>query len=537
MSEYLQFGQHPDADQVSAFVEQALPAHEQEQMLGHLAVCSECRAVVALSLPIVEEPAKLPAMHVRKPWFSGWNFAWSTAAVFAALAIFAVYLYRANHAPNAPSPNQMASVHPPPPIASPAGSSAASAKPAQHGSSTQSTGKTSAASAGKEQKQSPEALISGKDVTVLPMESRNMATLDNSVQAPSAGLAGKPEAKVRISAGVSAGMSGGMGTGTGYRASVGANSSAPASDHLKAAAPATGAIFAAAPPVTVSAAVPPSMQSSETVTVLAAPGIETESANVAANLDEAPLSQLQLTQIKHRLPSRLAVLSMATQGRRIVAIDTHNAVFLSADSGKHWKAVDAQWPGRAVSASLVVFQAENRARYSQDKLASPDIVNGSFAVKEPSFAVVPGSRIVGTVTDRTGAVISGASVAVIDPATHSARSVRTDSAGHYTVNGLVPGSYRVEAQASGFNKYLLSDVVVAANRPATVNLTLDIGAATQTVTVVAENQEITAIKKSKAMPVMPSEEPALFEIVTESGARWTSVDGVAWTPMQSHPSR
>ena len=37
MSEALQFGQHPDADQISAFVEQALPAHEREQMLGHMA--------------------------------------------------------------------------------------------------------------------------------------------------------------------------------------------------------------------------------------------------------------------------------------------------------------------------------------------------------------------------------------------------------------------------------------------------------------------------------------------------------------------
>ena len=53
MSETLQSGRHPDADQISAFVESALPAYEREQVLDHLAVCTECRAIVALSLPEV----------------------------------------------------------------------------------------------------------------------------------------------------------------------------------------------------------------------------------------------------------------------------------------------------------------------------------------------------------------------------------------------------------------------------------------------------------------------------------------------------
>jgi hypothetical protein len=58
MSENLQFEFHPDGDQISAFVEHALPGHEREQMLEHLAVCAECRAIVALSLPELEAPAQ-----------------------------------------------------------------------------------------------------------------------------------------------------------------------------------------------------------------------------------------------------------------------------------------------------------------------------------------------------------------------------------------------------------------------------------------------------------------------------------------------
>jgi hypothetical protein len=42
---------HPDADLLSAFAEQSLPAAEREQILGHLALCGSCREVVALAIP------------------------------------------------------------------------------------------------------------------------------------------------------------------------------------------------------------------------------------------------------------------------------------------------------------------------------------------------------------------------------------------------------------------------------------------------------------------------------------------------------
>ena len=54
MNERAQFEYHPDADQIGAFVEQALPEHERVQMLDHLAVCAECRAIVVLSLPEIQ---------------------------------------------------------------------------------------------------------------------------------------------------------------------------------------------------------------------------------------------------------------------------------------------------------------------------------------------------------------------------------------------------------------------------------------------------------------------------------------------------
>src|SRR5580692_3060004 len=92
MSELLQTGQHPDADQLSAFVEHALPAHEQEWMLAHLAVCPDCRSVVAVSMPPVEELPEVQPKPVRRPWFSGWNLVWPVAAAFAAILLIVVMM-------------------------------------------------------------------------------------------------------------------------------------------------------------------------------------------------------------------------------------------------------------------------------------------------------------------------------------------------------------------------------------------------------------------------------------------------------------
>jgi Carboxypeptidase regulatory-like domain/Putative zinc-finger len=92
MSELLQSGQHPDADQLSAFIEHALPAHEQEETFAHLAICPHCRSIVALSMPPV---AELPQPHpepARRRWLSGWMMVWPAGAALAALLLAGIYI-------------------------------------------------------------------------------------------------------------------------------------------------------------------------------------------------------------------------------------------------------------------------------------------------------------------------------------------------------------------------------------------------------------------------------------------------------------
>src|ERR1039458_5290592 len=121
MSELHQSGLHPDADQLNAFVEHALPPHERERTLAHLAGCPACRAVVSLSLP----PALAAHPHaepVRRPWFLGWNLAWPVAAAFAALVPLVLYVHKTQTAArHAAAPSEIAESQPAaPPLAPPA---------------------------------------------------------------------------------------------------------------------------------------------------------------------------------------------------------------------------------------------------------------------------------------------------------------------------------------------------------------------------------------------------------------------------------
>jgi hypothetical protein len=96
MNKQLQSGQHPDADQISAFVDHALPAHEREDMLAHLAGCADCRETVALSLPATEnEPATTAAVKKPRSWTWGMRLLWPATAA-ALTVVLLVFHYAAN---------------------------------------------------------------------------------------------------------------------------------------------------------------------------------------------------------------------------------------------------------------------------------------------------------------------------------------------------------------------------------------------------------------------------------------------------------
>jgi hypothetical protein len=93
------------------------------------------------------------------------------------------------------------------------------------------------------------------------------------------------------------------------------------------------------------------------------------------------------------------------------------------------------------------------------------------------------SRISGTVTDTSGAVVAGAKVTVKNDATQVTRTTETSSAGTYTVTDLIPGTYTVTMDFTGFQASVHSGVGVDVARGSTVDAVLEPGNAQQTVTV------------------------------------------------------
>jgi hypothetical protein len=85
-------GEHPDADQLTAFSEQQLSGAERESVLAHLAACAECREIVALATP--EPAATQPTFVPARSWWSVRSFKWGAAAAAVAMAALGLALLR-----------------------------------------------------------------------------------------------------------------------------------------------------------------------------------------------------------------------------------------------------------------------------------------------------------------------------------------------------------------------------------------------------------------------------------------------------------
>src|SRR6266567_302796 len=92
-------------------------------------------------------------------------------------------------------------------------------------------------------------------------------------------------------------------------------------------------------------------------------------------------------------------------------------------------------------------------------------------------------RISGTVTDPAGAVVPNTKITITNEATKVARSATTDGSGFYVADNLLTGTYSVTAERSGFKTIYQGGIGLAAGARVTVNLNLEVGAASETVEV------------------------------------------------------
>ncbi len=92
------------------------------------------------------------------------------------------------------------------------------------------------------------------------------------------------------------------------------------------------------------------------------------------------------------------------------------------------------------------------------------------------------AQIQGTVTDSSGAVISGATVALVNTDTAAALTSTSDGSGNFAFNGLVRGHYTAKVTANGFETEV-QDLTLDVSQVQALNFKLKTGAATTTITV------------------------------------------------------
>jgi hypothetical protein len=93
------------------------------------------------------------------------------------------------------------------------------------------------------------------------------------------------------------------------------------------------------------------------------------------------------------------------------------------------------------------------------------------------------SRVTGVVQDASGAVVEGATVTLTNEGTNISLTTETTSTGTYVFDSVQVGSYTVTAEKQGFKKAVSTGNPVNINQPATVNVTLEAGSISESVTV------------------------------------------------------
>jgi hypothetical protein len=112
----------------------------------------------------------------------------------------------------------------------------------------------------------------------------------------------------------------------------------------------------------------------------------------------------------------------------------------------------------------------------------------SLLLSVPASAQSVYGSIFGTVTDKTGAAIPGATITVTDEAKGTAVTVTSNASGDYTVSHLAPDIYDLKVTLKGFKSFETKGVAVAADTAPRIDPGLDVGGAETTVEVSADSQ-------------------------------------------------
>ena len=127
-----------------------------------------------------------------------------------------------------------------------------------------------------------------------------------------------------------------------------------------------------------------------------------------------------------------------------------------------------------------------------------------------SLGQINTGKITGSVTDSSGAVVPAVPITALNDATGVVTRAETSEGGEYVLNFLVPGTYRIAVEKTGFKKILQTGVIVNAGGIERVDFTLAIGNVDQVIgveanpiTVATETSELSQTFSHKELDVLP----------------------------------
>jgi hypothetical protein len=100
------------------------------------------------------------------------------------------------------------------------------------------------------------------------------------------------------------------------------------------------------------------------------------------------------------------------------------------------------------------------------------------------------ATLTGAVSDPNGAVVSGATVKATNAATNISYDTQTTDAGLYRFPTLPVGNYKISVEASGFKSAQIENVTLTVGQTVTQDIKLEVGVATETVTVQSGGEQL-----------------------------------------------
>ncbi len=114
------------------------------------------------------------------------------------------------------------------------------------------------------------------------------------------------------------------------------------------------------------------------------------------------------------------------------------------------------------------------------------IIISLFYTLAPLWGQEVRATILGRVSDQTDAVIAGARVEAANTSTGVRYTSQTNESGDYMLPFLIPGPYRVKVESPGFRSYTRSGIVVRESDRVTIDVTMQVGDASQVIEVSAQ---------------------------------------------------